>query len=442
VTQSITRRLLISQLVILGAFLGLAGAALDRAFRASNEIATRDQLQAHVYTLLTAAKEDPQGRMRLPEALAAAAFNNPDSGLYAEVEGEDGAYHWRSGSLVGRPQPLSRVVDPGTTRFHFAPRLAIFDQGIVWEDDAGTPLAYSLTVAMDRQALDAQQAGFRSTLWRWLGGVAVLLLMAQILAARWGLAPVREMSAAVRRIENGEAERVEGPVPLEMRSLSNNLNSLLQENQRRQERVRNSLADLAHSMKTPLAVLRGAAQESDDGALSGLIEEQTERIDQIVSYQRQRAAVAGGSRATRPIALTPILRRLTASLDKVYWERALQIDVQAASDLHLRADEGDLFELLGNLLENAYKHAMRKVRVHAQRQGRELQIDIEDDGQGIPKGDMSRLLQRGERADQRSPGEGIGLAVANEIVHQYGGAMSIHDSALGGALFRVSLPVG
>ena len=82
----------------------------------------------------------------------------------------------------------------------------------------------------------------------------------------------------------------------------------------------------------------------------------------------------------------------------MYWERALQIDVQAASDLHLRADEGDLFELLGNLLENAYKHAMRKVRVHAQRQGRELQIDIEDDGKGIPKGDMSRLLQRGERA--------------------------------------------
>lgn len=439
--HSITRRLLISQLVILGAFLGLAGAALDRAFRASNEIATSDQLQAHIYTLLTAAKEDPQGRMRLPEALAAAAFNKPDSGLYAEVEGEGGAYRWRSGSLVGRPEPLSRAVEPGTIRFHFAPRLAILDQGVVWEDDAGTPLAYSLTVAMDRQALDAQQAEFRTTLWKWLGGVAVLLLMAQILAARWGLTPVREMSAAVRRIENGEAERVEGPVPLELQSLSSNLNSLLQQNQRRQERVRNSLADLAHSMKTPLAVLRGAAQESDDRALSDLIEQQTERIDQIVSYQRQRAAVAGGSRATRPIALNPILNRLTASLDKVYWERALQIDVQTASDLQLRADEGDLFELLGNLLENAYKHAMHVVRVNARRQGRELQIDIEDDGEGIRKGDVSRLLQRGERADQRSPGEGIGLAVANEIVHQYGGAMSIHDSALGGALFRVLLPV-
>jgi two-component system sensor histidine kinase PhoQ len=125
----------------------------------------------------------------------------------------------------------------------------------------------------------------------------------------------------------------------------------------------------------------------------------------------------------------------------VYWERALQIDVQTTGDLQLRADEGDLFELLGNLLENAYKHAKHRVRVHARRQGRGLQIDIEDDGGGIPKGDMSRLLQRGERADQRSPGEGIGLAVANEIVQQYGGAMSIHDSALGGALFRVLLPV-
>ena len=166
---SITRRLLISNLLVLVTFLGLAGAALDRAFRNSNESAIRERLQAHVYTLLATADADAQGRMRLPEALSAPAFNAPDSGLYAEVTGEDGAYRWRSGSLVGRPQPLSRVVDPGTIRFHFAPRLAIFDQGIVWEDDAGTPLAYSLTVAMDRQALDAQQAGFRSTLWRWLG---------------------------------------------------------------------------------------------------------------------------------------------------------------------------------------------------------------------------------------------------------------------------------
>jgi two-component system sensor histidine kinase PhoQ len=149
VSRSITRRLLASNLLILAAFLGFAGTALDRAFRDSTEAATREQLQAHVYTLLSAAQEDERGRMRLPESLAAPAFNQPDSGLYAEVAGEDGNYHWRSGSLLGRELNLLKASRPGQTRFRLSPDLAIFDQGIAWEDDDGTPIGYSLSVAVD-----------------------------------------------------------------------------------------------------------------------------------------------------------------------------------------------------------------------------------------------------------------------------------------------------
>jgi two-component system sensor histidine kinase PhoQ len=441
VSRSITHRLLVSNLVILAAFLGLAGAALDRAFRASAETAVREQLQAHVYTLLTAAQEDERGRMRLPEALAAPAFNRPDSGLYAEVEGEDGGYHWRSGSLIGRDDRLLDPAQPGETRFRVEPGRLVFDQGVSWEDDAGTPIRYSLSVAIDGAALQAEQAGFRGTLWRWLGGVALLLLGVQILLARWGLAPLREMSTAVARIEAGEAARVEGPVPRELRSLSENLNALIGQNRQRQERVRNSLADLAHSMKTPLAVLRGAAEEQPDRVLRDLIGEQTRRIDDIVSYQRQRAAVAGATAVTRPVALAPIVRRLCASLDKVHHGRGVDCTLHVADALRLRADEGDLFELLGNLLENAYRHGRQRVQVSATEQADRLQLVVEDDGPGIPSDDVQRLLQRGERADQRHPGEGIGLAVVSEIVRQYGGDLAIGRSALGGACVSVALPL-
>lgn len=439
-SHSITRRLLISNLLILSAFLGLAGAALDRAFRTSTEAAVREQLQAHVFTLLTAATEDDQGRMRLPEVLAAPAFNQPDSGLYAEVRGESGLYRWRSGSLLGRDALGTLPSRPGETRFHLDRDLALLDQGIAWEDDRGEPIDYVVTVGIGRHALDNEQAAFRATLWRWLGGVAVLLLAAQTLSARWGLAPLREMSHAVRRIENGEVGRIEGEVPRELDGLSRNLNSLIEQNRLRQERVRHSLADLAHSMKTPLAVLRGAGEQAGDRVLRDLIGEQTARIDEIVSYQRQRASVAGSSAVTRPIALAPILRRLTASLDKVHRERRLHCELVIDADIRLRADEGDLFELFGNLLENAYKHCRARVRVSAVPEQGRWRIDVEDDGEGMRAEDAERLLRRGERADQRHPGEGIGLAVVSEILRQYGGNLEVQSSPLGGARLRVLLP--
>jgi two-component system sensor histidine kinase PhoQ len=440
VNLSITRRLLISNLLILAAFLGLAGAALDRAFRTSSEAVTQEQLQAYVFALLGAADTDQAGLMRLPQSLPAPAFNQPDSGLYAEVRGEAGAYHWRSGSLIGRAEELVRPTRPGETAFRLTPELALFDQGITWEDRAGQAVDYAITVAMDRGRLDAEQSGFRSTLWTWLGGVALLLLLAQLVSARWGLTPLREMAAAVRRVEDGAADRIKGEVPRELRGLSDNLNSLLEQSRARQERVRNSLADLAHSMKTPLAVLRGSVEQAEDRALRALIEDQTRRIDEIVTYQRQRAAVAGSSGMTRPVALAPVLRRLAASLDKVHGERGLHCEILVDESLRLRFDEGDLFELFGNLMENAYKHCRHKVRVAASEADGGVEITIEDDGRGIPLDDAARLLRRGERADQRHPGEGIGLAVVSEIVRQYGGRLAVEAAGLGGARFRLVFP--
>ncbi len=439
-TLSITRRLLVSSLLALTAFLGLAGAALDRAFRSSVESAAREELQAHVYTLLTAATTDEVGRMRLPETLAAPTFNRPDAGLYAEVSGEDGAYRWRSRSLIGSDLALVQPTVAGTTRYRNVGELLLLDQGILWEDDAGRPIDYTLSVARDVRALDAQQAAFRATLWRWLGGVALVLLLTLLALVRWGLRPLRDMSDAVERLESGESVRIEGPIPRELQGLSDNLNALIELSGERQTRVRNSLADLAHSMKTPLAVLRATAERPVQEGLADVIIEQTERIDQIVGYQRQRAAVAGTSGVTRPIALAPVLDRLFASLAKVHRERPIRYDIDLAADTRVRADESDLFELFGNLLENAFRYARQQVRVQTRQHDDRLIIDIDDDGPGVAPTEVPRLLQRGERADQRHPGQGIGLAVANEIVSHYGSKLEILRADLGGARLRFSLP--
>ncbi len=440
-SRSITRRLLLSNLLILVAFLGFAGVALDNAFRNSVDTGTREKLQAYMYTLLAAAGEDAAGRMRLPKEITAPeAFNRPDSGLYAEVRGEQDRYRWRSASMLGQRTTMIQTTSPGESRFRYADGMAMFDIGIAWDDAYGEPIDYSLTIAIDGRSIEHQQDSFRGTLWVWLGGVALLLLAVQILLLRWGLRPLHDMSDAVRRLEQGESSRIEGPVARELQSLGDNLNSLIALSGQRQERVRNSLADLAHSLKTPLAILRGAAEHRPQDELSTLIDEQTRRIDDIVSYQRQRAAVAGGSGMTRPVAPKPIIERLCASLDKLHHERGIRHDLALADDDRLRADPGDLFELFGNLLENAYKHCRGRVRVVLRHEPRHLLIDIEDDGAGIATEDAERLLQRGERADQRHPGEGIGLAVASEIVRQYGGQLRIEQADLGGARIRLIFP--
>jgi two-component system sensor histidine kinase PhoQ len=257
---------------------------------------------------------------------------------------------------------------------------------------------------------------------------------------RWGLRPLRTMSDAVGRIERGESARLDGPVPRELSSLTHNLNALIDDNRGRQQRVRNSLADLAHSLKTPLAVLRGAAGSHTDTQQAELIAQQTARIDEIVRYQRQRAAVAGNTTINRPVTLRPIVARLGASLEKVSVDRGIRLTLDLADGLQLRADEGDLYELFGNLLENAFRHASSRVIVSARTDAAMTRLDIDDDGDGIAEADSQRLLRRGERADQRHPGEGIGLAVVNEIVKQYRGRIEILQAPAGGARFRIHFP--
>lgn len=434
---SITRRLLGSHLLILAAFLGLAGVALDRAYRSSSEVALRDNLQAHIYMLLAAAQEDQGGRMVIPEALPAPVFNRPDSGLYAVVESDAAGYRWRSLSLLGLDAPGMIGLPPGNSRFRLAGDRAILEQGISWEDDNGQLLDYAVSIAADRATLDEPQARFRLTLWRWLGGVTAILLFAQLLLLRWGLRPLHAMSGTVQRLERGEMSRIDGPLPSELEGLANSLNALIRHDQQRQARVRNSLADLAHSMKTPLSVLRGAAHERTDSALAGLITEQTGRIDDIVSYQRQRAAVAGSVAGTRPTALRPIIDRIAASLQKIEGARDIECVIDVPAELHLRADQGDLFELFGNLLENAFRHAAGEIHVNAVRRQSVVTLTIDDDGPGFVESDARRLMQRGERADQHHPGEGIGLAVVSEIVRQYGGSIGIRESPSGGARIRL-----
>ena len=295
-------------------------------------------------------------------------------------------------------------------------------------------------MAEDTTVFEAEIDSFRSTLWRWLGGMALVLLLAQGAILRWGLQPLRRVTADLQRIEQGHAERLEGDYPGELTGLTSSLNSLIEHTKAVQSRYRNSLGDLAHSLKTPLAILQSSQAGSDaTDASHALLSEQVERMDEIISHQLQRAAVSGRSTLTAPVVIDRIVERLVRTLNKVYQEKQVAVELELDPDATFTGDEADLTEILGNLLENAYKYCRGAVRIGVQQDPRPggIVISIEDDGPGIPPDQVDTLLQRGRRMDESIPGQGIGMSMASEIIALYGGQLTFDNSPLGGTRVRI-----
>ncbi len=445
--HSLTARLLLAASGVLFAFLGLTGWTLDHAFQRSAEAALRERLDARLYTLLAVAEPDTRGIVHLPETLPDARFSQPGSGLYAVVLDQSGKPLWRSASLLGQTLALPGTQPEGERAFDRIESsrggaIYALSFGVSWESSAGKERHYTFQVAESLAGLEAEILGFRRSLWGWLGALAVGLLLAQAAILRWTLAPLRQVAAEVAAIEAGVATRLEGDYPHELAALTANLNALLKSEREQLARYRNGLADLAHSLKTPLAVLRGAVQELPQPAHT--VQEQVERMTQIVGYQLQRAAASGRSSLMAPVEIQPLLQRLITALDKVYAAKGVRGEHTVSPALSYQGDESDLMELLGNLLDNAYKWCVREVCVTARRETEGsvpgLRFTVEDDGPGIPPAAAERILARGVRADERMEGQGIGLAVAHDIVRLYGGTLDIGASARGGATLTVILP--
>lgn len=441
-----TRLLVAASLVLLG-FFGLTGYALDRAFRDSAQVAVRERLQAQVYMLLGAAAFSDSGRLVLPNVLPEARFSTPRSGLYAGVVDEQGDTVWRTLSMLGMaPVSLPAVALPGQAAFgelqdYPDNPLLVLNFTVIWERGPEEYYRYTFWVAEDRRMLSEQVEGFRRSLGGWLLASAVVLLAAQGLILRWSLRPLRQVAQQVRDIESRQRERLEGPYPAELRPLTDNLNNLIHQSRAMLERYRNALGDLAHSLKTPLAVLQAALDNRQAGEpLEPLLEEQLGRMRQTVDYQLQRAAASGRTALTAPMAIRPVAEKVLNSLAKVYADKRLRFAVEVGSDLQARVDESDLLEILGNLADNACKWAKQRVTIRAMRAQDRLVLEVLDDGPGIPVDRRRSLMARGQRADSRVEGQGIGLSVVRELVEElYQGSLEILGEQ--GTLIRAELPL-
>jgi len=434
---SLRARLLVVSVTVLLGFVVLTGVALDRAFRDSADAAQGERLEALLYLLMGTMELDAEGRIRLPAPLPEPRLATPGSGLYAQIRRADGGDRWVSDSTLGHELPFGADLAPGMRRS----AVAVGDgvsyrtqaQGVRWAI-GDMPVALTLEIAAPLASTGAEVGAYRRSLWSALALMAALLLVALVAVQRWGLRPLRTLARRLAAMEAGEEVELSGPQPRELAPLVSSLDRLLRHERALLERHRAALADLAHSLKTPLAVLRGAPA---DAGLPEQVREQTRRMDEIVQYQLQRAVTAGASMHAPPIALAPVVDRMFASMTKVHADRRLALGHDIAPGLSARIDEGDAMELLGNLIDNACKWAAGRVEVHAWRGDGGLYLVVEDDGPGIAE--PARLRLRGERGDERMPGHGIGLAVVHDIALAYRGELRIERAKAGGARMVVWL---
>ncbi len=454
---SLQARSLLAAGIALAAFLGLAGFALDQAIYETLRSALRDRLQSYVYGYLAASDVARSKRWIPPDVGPDPRFDRPDGSLYAGVAGPvetdaGQAEHWRSPSALSADLPFDTTLPPGAVTFTGPVKGAggnvyLFNQGVSWEVPNRGSVNLTLHVAEDARLLDDQREVFRRSLLTYLGGLGVLLLLLLLATLRWSLRPLRSVAADLTRVERGERERLSSDYPYEISRLATNLNEFIDSERERLQRNRNTLSDLAHSLKTPLAVMRGQLESGAGGdELRWTVLEQVGRMDQIVAYQLSRAAASGHSTFAVPIPIAPHAEEIVASLEKVYASKKVLCEFEIDPQARFHGEQGDLLELLGNLLENAFKWAQHQVLLTARAQTApgarrsSLELVVEDDGPGIPADQVEHLIQRGVRGDERVQGHGIGLAIVQDLLRAYRGSLAVSRSeTLGGAAFTVRI---
>ena len=435
---SLRTRLLLATSLTLAVFLVLGGLSLDRAFQASATQSQLERMQALIYALLGSTEPNQYGELafandKLPDARLA----RPQSGLEAALFGEGSALLWGSPSLADSiPTPAAQPV--GGWRFERLQGRFVLLFGLGYLGEDGQRRTYTLMLSEESGTYEAQVAAYRRTLLLWLGGAAAALLLIQGAVMRWSLRPLRRLVRELAEVEGGAAERIEGRYPDELKGLTDGLNAMIINERGQQSRYRNALSDLAHSLKTPLAVLHGISERPPALDSHPLRVEQVTRMNHIVQHQLKRAATVGTRVLAEPALLRPLVDKITGALAKVYQPCTPKFEIAVPETFKLRADTNDLYELVGNLADNACKHAKSRVRIAAVRQGRQALLTVEDDGPGFPD-DTARLLERGVRADTRHEGQGLGLGAVKDIAEAYQGEVRLEQSELGGARVVVTL---
>jgi len=445
VIRSLRVRLMLAAAVLALLFMLALLPALQKAFSLALQESIEQRLASDVTTLISAARIE-HGRLQMPELLPDERFNLPYTGLLGYIFDRDGQLVWRSRATADQNinyQPRYDGRGNEFARIHQNDGEEFFVYDVEIKLLGGQSAAYSIVALQPVREYKQTLAGLREKLY--LGfGAALLALMALLWAGlTWGLRSLRRLSRELDEVESGARDGLSAEHPRELLRLTGSLNRLLRSEREQRQRYRDSLGDLAHSLKTPLAVLQGVGenlqQRTGEREQARVLQSQVERMSQQIDYQLQRASLRKSGLVRHRVQLRPVLESLCSTLDKVYRDKRVEVMLDVSAQAEVPMEQGALLELLGNLLENAYRLSLGLIRVSLQEAPGQLTLCVEDDGPGVPADQRERILERGERLDRQHPGQGIGLAVVKDIVDSYDAELSLGDSPLGGAAFRIAL---
>ncbi len=447
--QSLRARVLLWVSVALLVLFAITVIGLDAIFQRSSELALRDALQVQLLGVIAAAEESEDEELSLPDdAGLDPRMSLPGSGVYGVIWDADGVPIWRSASWLDRDWYVDRWPVPGeriylTVEDAGRPALEAMLMGIRWDFHDGSSLPYTFGIAVSKETYAAREAAFRRNLIGWFVAITIVMLVVLTIVLRYALKPLRRLVTEVGEVETGSRQSVSEKLPVELTGLARNLNFLIDSERRRSVRYRNTLDDLAHSLKTPLAAIRALLSDRamDQAALTEALDREIGRMDQRIGYQLRRARATGGTGfGLAPVRLAAIVEDIVGTLDKVYRDKQVSCELDIDAGASFQADPGDLNEIVGNLLDNAYKYCRQRVLVEVRSRPDRIEIVTQDDGPGLPAAAEEALLQRGARADESVPGQGIGLAVVAETAELYQGTITLGQAGSGGTEVRVVLP--
>lgn len=361
-----------------------------------------------------------------------------DSAARTSLKGPIGDYH----RLLRRTQGARYV-----TRLPSGLLIQVVARSVRRVGAAGPDEVWTVRVAEPRAALTRDQLEFRRSLFGALIGLGASLVLAGAAQTGMALRPLVALRAAFLSYREGESHRIEGRYPSDIATLVDDLNELLDRNEEMIRRARRQAADLAHALKTPAAVLRNDLDarprtDIEEAVRRQRMEDAVARVESLITRYTARAKLAGAATHTALSEVAPLVEALGRVMAQIHRGAGLDFEADLDPGLRVRAEEEDVEELLGNLIDNAHKWAVGVVRVTTRRDGQMGVIIVEDDGPGIPEESRQKALAAGGRLDEAVPGTGLGLAICSDIVEAYGGSLTLGRSALGGlkAVVRLHAP--
>ncbi len=440
VTGSVSRRMLLVATTWILLLLVGGGYALDRVLTSAITRNFDDQLDYLVSSMIVSAEVGANGEVVLNRELADQRFLEPNSGAYWQISGQ-GFEPFPSRSLWDRKLRVDQVHNDREMHFYDSNQFA--DQKLrIAERDLklpGSPVRWRFQVAESREVLDAQIATVRRTLVRSFALLGLGLVAMAALQTWYGLRPLRKVRREIASLRAGRTQRVGGPMPAEVGPMVDELNALVEHNDRQAEEARRHAGNLAHALKTPLSVIMNAAAAGQDDLPDTVIREARTMRRQIDHHLARARAVGRRGSAHSRAEVWPSIEAVERAVARLYPN--VRIDVDGVKDAVAHIERQDLDEILGNLVENAAKYGGGSVFVTARLEAGFVEILVEDDGMGIPEADRIRIFDRGVRLDTGKPGTGLGMAIVRDVAEIYGGTVSLEESEdLGGLLVRLRLP--